>query len=518
MKFAIIAAGEGSRLAQEGVQLPKPLVTVGGEPMLGRLIRIFLENGATGIVLIVGERDKAVQEYVRQLALPVSLQVVTRNTASSMHSFHAIAPYLKGEPFCLTTVDTIFREADFQAYIRHFTASEEDGCMAVTPFIDDEKPLYVGVDENKLITGFHDTPLPDDHYISGGIYCLRDNALDVLERCVDEGMARMRNFQRRLVEEGFRLEAFPFPKIVDVDHKGDIAKAEAFLQKQEKPVKRIVGVGRGSQFSPNMVNNDSAILQAVAQQLREKGYTVDLYDEDRLVEEQIKGESFFSMARGEKAVRYLQQLEREGATVINSGFGVANCARHRMTRLLTANNIPHPRNRIIPMGGTFPDNASYPCWLKRGDSSAQVKEDICFITNRKEGEEMLSRFWQRGITLAVVNEFLQGDLIKFYGVQDTDFFHWSYPSVTAYTKFGLESINGKARGLPFSVSQLKQYADRSAQILNVPVYGGDCVVQEHGEIKIFDFNDWPSFSPCREAAAEKIAEYIHKRITNHGKE
>ncbi len=46
MKFAIIAAGEGSRLAREGVNLPKPLVTVGGEPMIERLARIFHENGA----------------------------------------------------------------------------------------------------------------------------------------------------------------------------------------------------------------------------------------------------------------------------------------------------------------------------------------------------------------------------------------------------------------------------------------------------------------------------------------
>ena len=46
MKFAIIAAGEGSRLAQEGVSLPKPLVSIGGEPMIERLVRIFNANGA----------------------------------------------------------------------------------------------------------------------------------------------------------------------------------------------------------------------------------------------------------------------------------------------------------------------------------------------------------------------------------------------------------------------------------------------------------------------------------------
>ena len=54
MRFAVIAAGEGSRLAQEGVEQPKPLVPVCGEPMIERLLRIFVDCGATEIVVIVG--------------------------------------------------------------------------------------------------------------------------------------------------------------------------------------------------------------------------------------------------------------------------------------------------------------------------------------------------------------------------------------------------------------------------------------------------------------------------------
>ena len=49
MNFAILAAGEGSRLAQEGVELPKPLVKIKGEAMIDRLIRIFHECGAESI-------------------------------------------------------------------------------------------------------------------------------------------------------------------------------------------------------------------------------------------------------------------------------------------------------------------------------------------------------------------------------------------------------------------------------------------------------------------------------------
>ena len=53
MTFAIIAAGEGSRLANEGVVTPKPLVRLNGEPMIDRLIRIFTANDASSVSIIV---------------------------------------------------------------------------------------------------------------------------------------------------------------------------------------------------------------------------------------------------------------------------------------------------------------------------------------------------------------------------------------------------------------------------------------------------------------------------------
>ena len=516
MKFAIIAAGEGSRLAQEGVECNKPLVSINGEPMIDRLLRIFVNKGATEIVVIINEWSKAVREHLEKVTLPVLLRVVVQTTPSSMHSLYAISPYLKGEPFCLTTVDTIFRENDFQEYIRTFAASGADGYMAVTPFVDDEKPLYVATDEQDSIIGFHDAKECTDKYVSGGIYCLGPKALDVLENCICQGMSRMRNFQRQLVAEGLRLKAYPFAKIVDVDHKDDIRKAEVFLkgESEYRPVE-IIGISRGNKYSPNLVCNDAAIMREVAERLRSKGCTVTIYTETDFVEKGIEGDYLFDMARDGATILRLQQLEKAGALVVNSGFGIANCVRLPMTEILVGNGIPHPRSWVVRRDDAFPEDVVYPCWLKRGDCCALVKEDVSYVESREEAEEVLSDFWQRGIEVTVINEHLRGDLIKFYGVQGTDFFHWFYPSVTSHTKFGLEAINGEAKGLSFSVELLKQYADKAAQALNVPVYGGDCVVMENGEMKIFDFNDWPSFSPCREKAAEKIAECIVNRIMNH---
>ncbi len=231
MKFAIISAGEGSRLAQEGVQLPKPLVQLNGMAMIDRLIHIFAKNGAEQVVVIINNEVAQTKEHLALLkkVSEVPLEVIVKTTPSSMHSFYELSTYLKDDKFCLTTVDTIFREEEFSRFIEAFKASDKDGLMAVTDYIDDEKPLYISTDEELNITGFHDARTPDCRYISGGIYCLTPKSIDTLQRCMGNGMSRMRNFQRQLVADGLHLGAYPFSKILDVDHASDIEKAEAFL-------------------------------------------------------------------------------------------------------------------------------------------------------------------------------------------------------------------------------------------------------------------------------------------------
>ena len=230
MNYAIIAAGEGSRLAQEGVAKPKPLVDICGEPMIGRLINLFCRCNAESISIIVNEQMTEVREYIESLSLDIPLNLVVKTTPSSMHSFFELSRVIPKGRFCLTTVDTIFREQDFRPYIEAMEADERyDGMMAVTDYVDDEKPLYVQTDDDLNITAFRDERYDGAKYISGGIYALNEKAIDVLADCMERGVARMRNFQRALVDAGLRLKAYPMGKILDVDHAGDIEKAENFI-------------------------------------------------------------------------------------------------------------------------------------------------------------------------------------------------------------------------------------------------------------------------------------------------
>lgn len=231
MHYAIIAAGEGSRLAQEGVELPKPLVKLNGTPMIKRLIDIMTSCNAESLSIIVNQQMTQVREYIESLTLPVPLHLVVKSTPSSMHSFYEVSRNFPARgKFVLTTVDTIFREQDFRRYVEAFEENDAaDGFMGVTDFIDDEKPLYIDTDENMDILAYRDLPWEGVKYISGGIYGLTPPALEVLDRCMAEGVSRMRNYQRALVAAGLRLKAFQFGKVVDVDHAGDIATAERFI-------------------------------------------------------------------------------------------------------------------------------------------------------------------------------------------------------------------------------------------------------------------------------------------------
>ena len=232
MHYGIIAAGQGSRLRQEGVEMPKPLVHLNGVPMLERLITIFNACGAESINIIINPHMAEVRDYLGSLCCAAPLRVVEADTPSSMHSFYELSRTIGfTHKFILTTVDTVFLPDEFSSYVRTFEHNQADidALMGVTAFVDDEKPLYVSADPDKNITEFTDTKTAQTTFVSGGIYGLTPSAVRVLEQCIDSGISRMRNFQRALLTAGLRVKAFPFEKIIDVDHADDIPKAESMI-------------------------------------------------------------------------------------------------------------------------------------------------------------------------------------------------------------------------------------------------------------------------------------------------
>lgn len=522
MKFAIIAAGDGSRLAHEGVTEPKPLVKVRGERLIDRLIRIFMGNNATEIVVICNEQMSDVASHLKMIqdkglnGLPVPLRFVVKSTPSSMHSFYEFRNFLRDDPFILTTVDTIFDESEFHDYVLSFQnkiAQGTDALMGVTDYIDDEKPLYVDVDNVMCINGYYDTPQADSRFISAGIYGLTAPSLDILEACIEKGESRMRNFQRALVAAGLQIEAYPLTKVFDIDHIDDIRKADEGVKNLSSSCKgKTLLIQRAACYSPNSEEKDLAILQEIscffddAKIISEGEFVENFCTDNQLISAESVGavnvyHQIISMARSPKALDSLEQLEQSGIQVLNPSVGVRACQRSNVDKVMRENYLPLP-----------PDKGDDGYWVKRADTAAQSKEDVCFCHDWSEVEKIKSTFMQRGITDVVTQAHVKGDVVKFYGVEGTGFFRYYYSGDDTETKFGDEERNGKPQYYSFSSSNLQADAEKLACLLETPIYGGDAIVREDGSYVIIDFNDFPSFSRCREEAAKAIVGRMKQKV------
>lgn len=283
-------------------------------------------------------------------------------------------------------------------------------------------------------------------------------------------------------------------------------------------------IPRKERFSPNHVGNDRAILSLVLQLLEEHGYRHYIYEEDHFLHvPHPTNTPIVTMARSKELIYQLQKIERAGTLIVNSAFGIENCYRENMTLKLIESGISHPKSIIVDTSGLakipFDLLGSNGYWIKRGDFHALHREDVSYVGHEKEGIELLAEYYGRGIERAVISAHLPGDLVKFYGVKGTGFFHWFYPYDADHQKFQeYKQVNGASHHFPFSADLLRETAESAAKVLGIQVYGGDAIIAQDGGFQLIDMNDWPSFAPCREEAAPYIAQAILNEIkrTTHG--
>lgn len=282
---------------------------------------------------------------------------------------------------------------------------------------------------------------------------------------------------------------------------------------------KIAGVMRAGIYSPNHIGSDAAIFNATADQLRKRGYVVNIYNEDKFRSCDIEEDVILNMCRDTYSMTKLQKLEDSGKLVINSGYGVENCTRERMARILLGSGIPYPESIIVNTDESVKDALArvglYNCWVKRGDTHSQHKEDVSYVRNPDEAQEVLQEYFFRGIKRAVINKHLVGDLVKFYGVRGTPFFYWFYPMEIGHVYNGNMPVGADFKRNDMDENQLKAYCAQASEELNVCIYGGDCIVSPDGKITIIDFNDWPSFAPCCNEAAPFIAKAVLAEIKEY---
>ncbi len=275
---------------------------------------------------------------------------------------------------------------------------------------------------------------------------------------------------------------------------------------------KIAGIMRAGAFSPNHIGNDSTIFNLVADQLRKRGCEVNVYTEESFINNGVNEDIIVNMCRERRSIELLQQLEDRGSIVINSGYGIENCIRERMARIFIGSGIPYPESFIVNTDEAIREKLTSAditqCWIKRGDSHTMHKEDVTKVRHPEEAQEILQEYFLRGIKRAVINRHIDGELIKFYGIAGTQFFYW----LSASDSSGKRNRFTETKAPSFDEERLQALCTAAADILDVKIYGGDCIVSRDGTMRIIDLDDWPSFAPCRQEAATQIAKYVMSAV------
>ena len=172
MKAGIIAAGRGERLRGAGIALPKPLVAIGGRPLIARAIDTARAAGATSVACIVNAETDAVRRFLEDSDFGVPIEIVQRTTASSAESFLALRSLLDEAPFLLLTVDAVVAPEAVRALTtRAAILPDAAGVLGVTTLVDDEKPLWAELDRDDRIVTLGDATRA--RHVTAGVYFLK---------------------------------------------------------------------------------------------------------------------------------------------------------------------------------------------------------------------------------------------------------------------------------------------------------------------------------------------------------
>ena len=227
VRGAIIAAGEGSRLRADGFTVPKPLVPVAGLPLIGAVLRNFVAAGITSITVIVNESERECVEWVRARFPALDVDFVVKTTASSLESFREVTGRGPAGPMLVSTVDAWCAPEDFVRFAEQAAGRPEDATvLAVTPFVSDERPLWVTLGADGRVEALGEA---GGGLVTAGMYRVSDRARRPPRA---PALGRLREYLAWLRRSGEPLYGEIIETVVDVDRREDVASAEALAGKR----------------------------------------------------------------------------------------------------------------------------------------------------------------------------------------------------------------------------------------------------------------------------------------------
>jgi glucose-1-phosphate cytidylyltransferase len=200
MKAVILAGGLGTRISEETIVRPKPMIDIGGKPVLWHILKIYSQHGINDFIICLGYKGYMVKEYFANYFLhtsDVTFDLV--NNRMEVHHQHAepwrvtlvdtgdqtqtggrlkrVESYLDGQTFCFTYGDGL-ADIDITAQLAfHKTRASLATMCAVQP---PGRFGAINIEDNR-ITRFEEKPSGDGSWINGGFFILEPGVLDYIE-------------------------------------------------------------------------------------------------------------------------------------------------------------------------------------------------------------------------------------------------------------------------------------------------------------------------------------------------
>ena len=199
-KLVILAGGLGTRISEESDIRPKPMIEIGGKPIIWHIMKIYSHHGINEFVIALGYKGYVIKEYFLNYFLHMSdVTIDLTENSTTFHNKRAepwkislvdtgldtmtggrlrrVAPYVRGDTFCLTYGDGV-ADIDIGGLLNmHKAHGKLATVTAVRP-----PGRFGALDlEGQHVSGFHEKPLGDGSWINGGFFVLEPAVLDYLE-------------------------------------------------------------------------------------------------------------------------------------------------------------------------------------------------------------------------------------------------------------------------------------------------------------------------------------------------
>jgi glucose-1-phosphate cytidylyltransferase len=176
----ILCGGRGTRLQEHTRTLPKPLIEIGGHPIVWHVVRLYAAQGYRRFVLLTGHLGEAIEAFVKDEQWPEGVTVECLDTGLDTPTggrVHAARDRFAGQPFCITYADGV-ADVDLAEVA---SAHSDSGRLATMTLVRPELQFGVAdVDSDGVVNGFIEKPR-SDHWINGGFFVFESPVLDYLQ-------------------------------------------------------------------------------------------------------------------------------------------------------------------------------------------------------------------------------------------------------------------------------------------------------------------------------------------------